>query len=291
MKLFKHPLILVLLVVGALAIVLMLVRNKVPVDHAQSRLTPVVVETMTLARSSFHPRAVGYGYAEPSVQLNVKNEVSGKVSFIHPDLKTGASFSKDTLVLRIEPTTFEFGASQSQASLSASQSALEQLGIERESTRRQLEIARKNLQVGEAELARVETIFARKLVSQSTVDAEAQKVLSLQQQFEDLEGKLAAYDSREAEINAEIARSASVVTQSEDTLERTEIRLPVDARIGDIQVEANEFVPAGTVLFDALGIENVEIDVELSMAQFRPLLTGFTPTAVNLSDAATLRTV
>ncbi len=62
-------------------------------------------------------RALAFGNVEPAVILNTKSEVSGKISFMYPDLKKGASLPKDTVVLRIEPTTFEFSLTESQAAL------------------------------------------------------------------------------------------------------------------------------------------------------------------------------
>ncbi|MCB1757189.1 MAG: HlyD family secretion protein, partial [Gammaproteobacteria bacterium] len=189
-------------------------------------------------------------------------------------LQKGGSLTAGEIVLRIEPTTFELTLNQSQAGLEASKSSLRQLEVERESTRRSLDIARKNLEVGEAELERVKKIFERKLVAQSAVDAEEQRVLALRQQLQDIQGKLAAFESRMAATSAQIEQSQSQVSQSEDTLGRTEVVLPFDARIGAVLVEEGEFVTAGSELFEALGVEAVEINAELPTSRLRPLIAG-----------------
>ena len=275
-KILKSPVALVLLVTMAVVLVVFQVRNKAELTHSgNSQLPPLSVEYIALARVPFQARATAYGHVEPVRVLHARTEVSGKVSYIHPDLKQGATLLEDTVALRIEATTFEISLAQNQASLQASESSLEQLLVEKKNTASLLDIAQKNLQVGQAELERISKIYERNLVAKSSVDAEEQKVLSLQQQLQEVEGQMAAYDSREAELRAQIERSASVVEQSQDTLGRTEIRVPFDARIGAVAVEEGEFVASGAELFEALGMEAVEISAELPMSQFRPLIINF----------------
>ncbi len=98
--------------------------------------------------------------------------------------------------------------------------------------------------------------------------------MSLRQQLQDIEGKVASFTSRRVAINAQIKQSKSQVDKSQDTLGRTEVRLPFDARIGSVAVEEGEFVQAGAVLFEALGVKAVEINAQISTRQFRPLVTG-----------------
>ncbi|NOQ89792.1 MAG: HlyD family secretion protein, partial [Gammaproteobacteria bacterium] len=47
-----------------------------------------------------------------------------------------------------------------------------------------------------------------------------------------------------------------------------------DARIGTVSVEKGEFIQAGGLLFEALGVQAVEINAQISTKQFRPLVTG-----------------
>ncbi|HGX93447.1 MAG TPA: HlyD family secretion protein [Candidatus Tenderia sp.] len=289
--LLQKAYILPLIVVLALALVIFKVTSKPPLEHETAGFPAKTVEVIRANYLPFRAHAVAYGHVEPAVLLKAKAEVSGKISYRHPSLKKGASLAAGTLVLRIEPTTFEFSRDQSAAGLSASQSSLRQLEVEEETTRRSLDIAKKNLLVGEKELKRLETVWQEKLIARATVDTEEQKVLQLRQQVADLQGKLATYASRKAAILAQIKQSKTKLAQSQDTLGRTEIRLPFDARIGSVNVEEGEFVGVGNLLFEALGTEAVEIDARLPTHQFRPLLLGFGPTAMNLQAPNSLHQV
>jgi multidrug efflux pump subunit AcrA (membrane-fusion protein) len=239
-KLLKNAVFLPLILIVSIAIVVLLVKTKSPIEHLDAGYPVKAVEVITANKIPFRARAIAFGNVEPAVTLNTKSEVSGKISFMHADLKKGASLPKGTVVLRIEPTTFEFSLTESQAALHERLKELRKKGI----------------------------------ISQSALDKENQKVLALRQQLQDIEGKIASYDSRTNAIKAQIKQSKSKVDKSQDTLGRTEVRLPFDARIGVVAVEKGEFVQAGSMLFEALGIQAVEINAQISTKQFRPLVTG-----------------
>ena len=262
------------ILITAIAIVVLLVKTKAPVEHIEVGYPVKAVEVITVAKIPFRARAMAFGNVEPAVTLNTKSEVSGKISFMHADLKKGASLSKGTVVLRIEPTTFEFSLTESEAILTSSRSSLNQLKIEEKSTKNARLIVQKNLDVELKELKRIKELKEKGIVSQSDLDKENQKVLGLRQQLQDIEGKINSYDSKRNALKAQIKQSQSQVDKSQDTLGRTEVRLPFDARIGTVSVEKGEFVQAGSMLFEALGVQAVEINAQISTKQFRPLVSG-----------------
>ncbi len=285
-NLLKKPFVLPLLVLLALAVVIIKVKTRPPLEHEEVGFPVRAVEVMPVAELPYRARAVGYGHVQPSVLLKAKAEVAGKVVWLHPGLEKGGSLPAGAVVARIEPTTYEFTLEQRKAAAQSARSSLKQVEVEEASARRSLKIAEKNLAVAEGELERVSALAEKKLVAQSALDAEEQKVLQLRQQVEDLKGKLATYASRKKSLKAQIRQSESQVAQTRDTLGRTEVVLPFDARIGEVYVESGEFVATGTVLFEALGVDAVEITAEMPVRQFRPLLTRGDHRQVSLADPA-----
>ncbi len=280
----KKAFILPLIILAALALVVIAVKSRPPVKHEARQFPEKAVEILLLEKTPFRAHAIAYGNVEPSVLLKAKSEVAGKIAYVHPQLKQGGSLAKGTVVLRIEPTTFEFSLSQSEAGLAGSQSSLRQLEIEEKSTQNSLDIATKNLAVGEKELQRIQSVWEKKLVSRSSVDVEEQKVLQLRQQVADLRGKLSTFASKKAATQAQIRQSQTMVGEKQDTLGRTEVRLPFDARIGEVMVEQGEFIPIGGQLFEALGTQSVEINAQLPIKHFRPLLSGMQHDALDLQS-------
>ncbi len=292
-KIFKNFIFLPLIFGGAIAFVVMQVKSKPPIEHEEVKFPVKAVEVITIKKIPFRARAMAFGNVEPATVLKAKSEVSGKISYIHPKLKKGASLKKGTVVLRIEPTSFKISLNQSKAGLAGSQSSLNQLVTEEKSTKRALNISQKNLNVGLKELNRIKTLWNKRLIARSTLDKEEQKVLSLRQQVQDIQGKLSSYASRKAATRAQIKQSKSQVNQSKDTLGKTEVTMPFDARIGKVSIEKGEFTPAGGLLFEALGVQAVEITAQLPTKQFRPLITGMGKTdkgSMNLNNPASIQT-
>jgi multidrug efflux pump subunit AcrA (membrane-fusion protein) len=273
-NILQKAVILPLIVIIALALVVFKIKSKPPIEHEVLQFPVKTVEVITAKKIPFRARSTAYGNVEPAVLMQAKAEVAGKISYIHPSLKQGGNLLQGTVALRIEPTTFEFSLDQSKAALVASESALVQLEVEENTTRGSLGIAKKNLQVGQKELARLLSVWEKNLISRSVVDAEEQKVLQLRQQVADLQGRLTGFASRKAATQAQIRQSESQLAQSQDTLGRTEVRVPFDARIGEVLVEKGEFTAIGNILFEASGVQAVEITAQMPTRQFRPLLMG-----------------
>lgn len=270
-KILKNFIILPLIIAVAVVFVVIQIKSKQAIEHQDVQFPVKTVEVLTVKKIPFRTRAVAYGNVEPATVLKAKSEVNGKISYIHPELKQGGSLPKGTTVLRIETTTFEISLDSSKAGLASSQSSLQQIEAEEKSAKRSLQIAQQNLNLGLAELERVKVLVKARTLARNQLNIEEQKALQLRSTVQDLQGKVDTYASRKASTRAQIKQSKSQVDQSEDSLIRTEIVLPFDARIGSVSVDVGEFVAAGGQLFEALGIEAVEINAQLPIKHVRPL--------------------
>ncbi|PKG99256.1 efflux RND transporter periplasmic adaptor subunit [Paraglaciecola sp. MB-3u-78] len=272
-KTLKNFIFLPLIIAAALAFVFIQIKSKQAIEHQNVEFPVKTVEVLTVKKIPFRTRAVAYGNVEPATVLKAKSEVNGKISYIHPELKQGGSLPKGTTVLKIETTTFEISLDSSKAGLASSQSSLQQIEAEEKSAKRSLQIAQENLNLELAELERVKVLVKARTLARNQLNIEEQKVLQLSSTVQTLQGNVDTYASRKASIRAQIKQSKSQVEQSEDSLIRTEFILPFDARIGTVSVDVGEFVAAGSQLFEALGIEAVEINAQLPIKHVRPLAT------------------
>lgn len=272
-KILQKPYILFVIAAAGVLITVMMVKSKAPLEHAGSEMPSKKVEVISVEKIPFRASVTAYGNVQPSILLKGMAEVSGKASYVHPQLKQGNSLPAGTTVVRIDPEDYKVTLKQTQADLAANRSSLKQLNEEEKSTKQSFELAKQNLKVGEQELARIQEVFDNKLVARSALDAEEQKVLSIKQQVEELQGKLNTFESRRASVKAQIDRAEQQVKGQRTTLGRTEIKLPFDARIGEVSIEKGEFVNVGTPLFEALDIKGVEINAQLPILHMRALVS------------------
>ncbi len=264
---------LIVTLVVAVGVAVVLVKTKAPLEHVATEMPSRVVETITVQEIPFRTRITAYGNVEPAITLNGMAEVSGRVSYVHPNLKAGETIPAGTLVVRIDAEDYALSLKQTQEDLKASQSSLQELEEEEKSTRRSLHLAQQNLEVGEAELARIRDIYQKQLIAKSTLDAEEQKTIQLRQQVEDLQGRLNGFDSRRQSIVAQISRAEQEVQNRTTILGRTEVTLPFDARIGAVSIDENEFVAVGSLLFEAIDLKGVEISAQLPLDSMRKLVS------------------
>jgi multidrug efflux pump subunit AcrA (membrane-fusion protein) len=257
----------------AAAIAAVLVNSRAPLEHVAVEMPRRAVEALVAREIDFRSRVTAYGNVEPAITLNSMAEVSGKVSYVHPNLKSGETIPAGTLVVSIEAEDYELSLQQTREDLKASRSALAELEAEVKSTRRSFELARENLLVGEAELARIRDVHRQQLISKSTLDAEEQKVIQLRQQVQDLQGRIDSQASRRQSIEAQIARAEQEVQNRVTILGRTGITLPFDARIGSVSIDENEFVTVGSPLFEAIDLRGVEISAQLPLVSMRQLIS------------------
>lgn len=269
---FRHVLQLLVPIGGAAVVAIAVIVTRPTVQHQADGMAARLVEVITVEPVPFSPQVTAYGKVEPAITLNSTAEVSGKISYLHPQLRSGSTIPADTVVLRIDTEDYDVSLKQAQADLAANQASLRELDAEEASTQRALELARQNLEVGKAEYARIQEVYERKVVTRSTLDAEEQKVISLQQSVEDVQGRLDGFDSRRQSINSQIARAEQAVRNAEALLARTEISLPFDARVGAVDVDVGEFVAAGAPLFEAVDLNGVEISAQVSLASMRRLV-------------------
>lgn len=264
--------LLVALALGIL-IAVVLVKNRAPLEHSAEGMPSRDVEIIVVRPLPFRASITAYGNVQPAITLDSTAEVSGKVAYVHPNLKAGETIPAGTVVVRIEAEDYALSLQQTREDLKGSRSALQELESEEKSTRRSLELARKNLAVGEAEYARLQEIYEKRLIAKSALDVEEQKVIQLRQQVEDLQGRLDGFDSRRRSLEAQVARAEQEVQNRTTILGRTEVMLPFDARIGTVNVDTSEFVTVGAPLFEAIDLKGVEINAQLPIQSMRHLVS------------------
>lgn len=293
-NIFKKAIILPLIIAVAIGLVVYKVKTKPAIEHTKLQYPTRAVNVVTAKQLLFSTHAIAYGHVAPETTLKAKAEINGKITYIHPNLKKGASLDADTIVLEIEPTAFEFSLEQSKAGLASSEYSLEQLEVEEKSTLLFLKILKKNVELGKVDLKGSAKLLNQKIISPTKHNAAEQKQLQLQQQLEELQGKLASFPSRKAVINAQISKSKAQLEQSQDVLDKTKIRLPFGARIGDVYIEKDGYIGVGGQLFEALGTQAVEVNAQLPIKQFSNLLAAQqsdkgAPLALNLQSAEQLQ--
>lgn len=120
----KHYSSLFIAIALALILAIILVKLKPTIQHVATEMPSKAVEVITAKSIPFRARLTAYGNVEPAITLNSMAEVSGEISYVHPNLKAGEKILADTVVVRIDAKDYASTLKQTEADLSGSRSAL-----------------------------------------------------------------------------------------------------------------------------------------------------------------------
>lgn len=273
-KFLKRAYSLPAIIVFAFVLMVLNIKLQPGIERNDQTAIAKVVEYVEVRKIAHRARALAYGEVAPTTFLQANAEVAGKIVYVHPHLKQGATLAAGTRVLQIDRTNYDLALAQARADLAVSRANLEELKVSEENLRISLAIAERSLILGKAELKRKKKLLTQNAISQSAVDTEEQRVLNLKLEVQQLNSQLALLPSRYEVARAQIVRGDALVAEKKRNLERTEIYLPFNARIGDVYVEEEEFAASGSRLFNALDMAQVEIKAHLPMIHARPLVLG-----------------
>jgi len=285
----KKALLLPLVALVGIVVAIMLVRSKPSMVHdAQAKALQTAVSYITLSSQKLRPVLSGYGVVEPDIELNVASEISGMVSYVHPELRKGAMMSAGTEVVRIDERDYVLASRQAVAELAIARANLKELDRNTGETRTSLKLVQQKLKLAETELARLAMLQKKALTSRSNVDNQNSQVIQLRQEAQNLNTQLEITPPKRQVLIAKIDTAKANVELRQRDLQRTRVTIPFDARIDTNQIEAGQFVARGARLFTLQNMDKVTVNAQFPIDQFRKLANSFNINAQQLRSALTL---
>jgi len=269
-------------IIGLCGLILMILIIKLQpsLKHEKTSGLAVPVNYIQVKTNLIKPEIIGFGIIKPDMKLQAKAEVSGRITYIHPQLKKGEMFFKDTLLLIIDDKDYLLQLKQAQADLLANKANLQEMKLTIENNELELLLALEKLQVRETEYARMLKLNKTGVVSKSTLNGEKQNLLKQKQEVQQLNNKKTTLPSTLAVIKAQLEISQAKLEKSQRDLDRTQIHMPFNGRISYVYTELNQYVTAGGLssagqLFDAFSLSKIIINAQFPLEQFRLFATNF----------------
>jgi multidrug efflux system membrane fusion protein len=219
------------------------------------------------------PRANGYGIAEAGQIWRAVSEVKGTAVFVHPQLNPGALIPEKTILIELDRSEYELAVARLEASVEQTRAQIAELAVDARNTETSLQIEQRSLALAEKSLERMRLAKDQRAIPVDVVDREERNVLLQAQSVQKLKNALSLIPSKRNALNATIAVHQASLDQANIDLAKTTIIAPFDCRIGDVSIEAEQFLSAGQVLFEALGTAVTEIEAQFRAEQLRNLLT------------------
>ena len=266
--------------IAGLLLMVLIVKLQPDMKHKPvvSLITPV--NYIEVKPHLIKPEIIGYGVIKPDMTLQAKAEVSGRITFIHPQLKKGEILSQGTLLLTIDNKDYLLQLKQAQADLLVNKAKLQEMTLTIENNELELLLALEKLEVREAEYSRMLTLSQTGVVSKSSLNGEKQNLLKQKQEVQQLKNNKTTLPSMLAVMKAQLEISKAKLEKSERDLARTQITMPFDGRISNVYTELNQYVTVGGLssagqLFDAFTLNKVIINAQFPLDQFRLFAQNF----------------
>ena len=282
----------ILIGIGIIAI---MVRGKEPPAHTEAREDVTRVRVIEVPQLTLTPRALGFGTVAPAKVWAAVAEVDGKIIEFRDDLRAGEILPQGTVLLRIDPTDYRLAVDRAKADILALNARLAELETRVGNTRASLEIEKRALALNARDLERKRALVERKAVSQSAADQEERNLLAYRLRVQNLENALNLIPAERRQLRAQLAAQEVRLAEAERDLARTVITLPFDARISEVNVEADQVAKLGQTMVRADSIDVAEITAQVQIDKLINLisaenLSGVTPANASAESLVRLRT-
>lgn len=254
---------------GILAFV---VSNRPPPERIELAERASSVRVITAETRTIIPTITGFGVVTPERTFDAIAEMGGRVEYVNPDLRDGQILPEGAVLFRLSPTDFNLAIAQAKANIRAAEARLAELTVSEGNQRAALAIEQEALTVKAADLERAETLFKNGTIAQGTRDVTRALHLAQRQKLQGIESTLALFPTQRAVQSEQIAVYEASLATAELNLERSELTLPLAARVASHSVEVGQFLKAGQSAATLDGIERAEVEVQVSLASFGGLV-------------------
>ncbi len=271
MSLSKKLLIIPGIAIGITCLVLAIkLKPAAPVDPRVDRAR--LVDTQVLAKQSSAPQIKGFGRVAPKHNWQAVAEVSGRLIYKNPLVEKGRLLPAGTLLLKIDPLEYELKLAQAEADRNASQAQLGRLDQQVENTKTSLAIEQERLNLANDEYQRKVKLKQKSLISSSDLENQKQQLLAQRKLVQDLESALKLHPDDRKVTLAQLKVNQARLEDSRRQLEKTELVLPFDARIAQVNIEEDQVVNVQSVMLEAYKLDMVEIEAQVSLQDMRNLV-------------------
>ncbi len=260
--------------------------QKLGVKSKQIVISPLNIDSFSVAPVSFREIITAYGTALPDREVVVAAQVNGQIVEVHPRLEVGQSvtaphtvistneptrYAEGDLLVRIDERDYANRVQQSKNRINEATRDIEQLRQQEINSGRLLAKAKSDVVTFQQEYDRYRRAVdlnagAESELNRALVDLNRQKDSIVQ-----VENQLSLYPLQIAAAQERLSTSRSEHQQAENDLERTAVLPPFDGILSEVLAEFGQFVRAGEPLVRIIDIKRIEIPVAIGLEDWRQI--------------------
>ena len=230
-------------------------------------LPPTRVSTDVVQVMDIQPVVRMTGKLQPVRKAVLQFEVSGRV--IVRQVEPGQEVRAGDILLRIDDGDFRDSVMEAEALFQVEKKAIER-------DRQLLELLKKERELLEREVARLERLGQESLASKSNYEQAMQRLLQRRAEESRLNHSVNTATSR-------LENRLAVLNKSERNLERTSLKAPFNGRINNVSVEEGDYINSGQNAVELVQLDTLDLYLEVTRDVARQLSLG-QAIRVNIDD-------
>ncbi len=198
------------------------------------------------------------GLVVPYREIRMAAEVRGRIIEISPKLRSGRSVEKGETLLKLDPTDYHLEVERLRQQQAQVQAEIAALDTQVHNTNQLLELAKGDLELQQAELARTEALVEKRASSESGLATVRRGVLVSQNAVLRLENDLRSFDAQHILLDERQKLTQVELQRAQVDEQRTVLTSPVTGVIVQSSVEEQSYLQAGetfAVIEDSAAME------------------------------------
>ncbi|MDH3599246.1 MAG: efflux RND transporter periplasmic adaptor subunit [Candidatus Tectomicrobia bacterium] len=246
-----------------------LVRLRKPPERQSIEERAKLVRVMKVQQQELPLTLEGFGTVRSKTEWRVVPEVAGPLVQVSPYLRAGLHVQKGELLLEIDPRPYQLAVQRIQAQIEQDRREIDVLRQQQRNYEATLRIAKRNLEIAEAELKRDETLVRKGTISSRERDLRRQSRNEMEQGVQTAQNNWLLIDPQIAKTEAAIAVAQVQLADAELQLEKTRLRAPFDGQVISSHLDPGEFVQAGQEAAKLYDTSVVEIPMSIPLDDLR----------------------
>ncbi len=242
----------------------------------RSAQSAVQYRTATIERGPLQASVSASGTVNPVTQVSVGTQVSGQVRAVYVDFNTEVKAGQ--LIAEIDPQTFEYRLSSSQADLDASRAAVQIAVANSASSRANVSRAQSDVAEAQRTHERNVNLVGQGFIAQSEADRTRAALVSAQESLKAVQALVGVSEAQIKSAQANVAQREAAVAQARIDLSRTRITSPVDGIVIKRTVEKGQTVAASLqapeLFVIAQNLSDMQVDASIDEADVGRIQPG-----------------
>jgi multidrug efflux pump subunit AcrA (membrane-fusion protein) len=238
---------------------------KPPPRKAVEAPTAMPVRTASLEAGNGRIEIEADGVVVPLREITLAAEVSGRVLRKTEACNEGQSVTRGMLLFEIDPRDYELDVDRLEREVSQARLAIEEIDEEIVQNVGSLDLARRQVELAKREVARLDTLKAGRIITESEHDRALRDELTAANVLTAQEGQRRVLAKRRSRLVEAESLASTMLDKAKLDLSRTRITAPTDGMVVEDKVEQESFVAKGTPVVMIEDTSAAEVKTSLRM--------------------------